>query len=426
MTVGEVEPLLARSSGGRVDPARMRRLLAQLGVPAEPFPLIHVGGTNGKGSVVALLEAVFSAAGLRVGAYTSQDFSDPLARVRVGMDFVTGERLRDLFQRAISSGGEASSERRYPTREEALAAAAFLHFTQEEVALALVEAHRDPRYEPACQLDSPLLTLVTSVEEDTRLPWGLGQAAWEQAGLARTGVPFLTTERKPQVLATFAQKCREEGAALVLVDPGDVAPVELTWRRAVWRSRSDPLGLREFETKFLGAYQGANLALTLGALAELVGGLSLSRDAIREGFASAQCPGRFEVVSQRPYVVLDGVQNPAGARALVESLERLPQPRGRQILVFGVRRDKLVRDTVEALFPRFERVVLATPSCEGALPAEALVPQAARLGIPWELGGGLGEAVQMEVRGLGDEDLLVVCGPLPALEEARGVVRQAA
>ena len=224
---------------------------------------------------------------------------------------------------------------------------------------------------------------------------GPGQAAWEQAGLARSGVPLLTTERKSQVLAAFAQQCREVGAALVLLDPEELEPVELSWQRAVWRSRTDPLGLGVFEPRFLGAYQRANLALALGTLAELVGGMPLAKEAIREGLASAHRPGRFEVVSHRPYVVLDGAQNPAGAQALLDSLDRLPRPRGRRTLVFGVRRDKLV-------------------------------PQAARLGTRWELGGGLGETAQRAARGLGEEDLLVVCGPLPALEEARGVVRQAA
>jgi dihydrofolate synthase/folylpolyglutamate synthase len=289
------------------------------------------------------------------------------------------------------------------------------------VELALVEANCEARFDATRCLERPLLTLVTSVEEDTRFSLGQGQAAWEQAGLARPGVPLLTTERKSQVLAAFAQRCREVGAALVLLDPQELEPVELTWQRAVWRSLPDPLGLGVFETRFLGAYQQANLALALGALAELVGGMPLGKEAIREGLASAHRPGRFEVVSLQPYVVLDGAQNPAGARALVDSLNRLPRPGGRRTLVFSARRDKLIRDTAGVLFPEFERVVLATPDCEGALPAEAVAPQAARLGVPWELGGELAEAVREAVRGLEDEDLLVVCGPLPALEEARGV-----
>ena len=424
MSVEEGTPLAAPLSGGRAAPARGRALLSRLGHPEVRYPVIQVGGTNGKGSVVALLEAVFAAAGLRVGAYTSPESRDPLARVRVGMSVAPRERLRSLMEEVAAP--EGGSEPGFPTQEEALTAAAFSHFAQEGVDLALVEASCGGRFDATRCLDRPLLTLVTSVEEDTRFPLGPGQAAWEQAGLARSGVPLITTERKSQVLAAFAQRCREVGAALVLLDPQELRPVELTWQRAVWRSQSDPLGLGAFETRFLGAYQQANLALALGALAELVGGMPLGREAIREGLASAHRPGRFEVVSLRPYVVLDGAQNPAGAQALVSSLDRLPRPRGRRTLVFSVRRDKLIRDTADVLFPEFQRVVLAAPDCEGALPAEAVVPQAARLGVPWELGGGLGEAVRRTVRGLGEEDLLVVCGPLPALEEARGVVREAA
>ncbi|HAF71389.1 TPA: bifunctional folylpolyglutamate synthase/dihydrofolate synthase [Candidatus Acetothermia bacterium] len=402
---------------------RVRCLLSRLGHPEGRFPSIHVGGTNGKGSVVAFLESVLLAGGIQVGAYTSPDLGDPTERVRVGGRPIPERRLSGLIEEAILPLEELLSGPGRPTFFEAMTAAAFAYFAREGVELALVEVGLGGRYDATSSLARPFLTLITSVEEDhiDFFGPGLSQAAWEKAGIARQGVPLVTAERKPEVLATFAQECREVGAALVLVDPEDVQPVELSWERAVWRSRADPLGLGNFETGLVASYQAGNLSLVLGALAELVGGIPLSREAIREGLACASWPGRFEVVSRRPYIVLDGAHNPAGARALVEALARLPTPKGRRRLVFGVLRDKLVHRMAESLFPGFDEVVLVASRSPRALPPEAVAYQAKRLGVNWRIGGQVEETVKGLASTLGEDDLLVVCGSLTVVGEARRV-----
>jgi len=421
MRVEDVFGLLAPERAVKPGLERVRLLLSRLGNPEGRFPSIQVGGTNGKGSVVAFLESVLLAGGIKVGAYTSPDLGDPTERVRVDRKPIPGARLSELVREAIYPMDGLLSGPGRPTFFEAMTAAAFAHFAREGVELALVEVGLGGRYDATSSLGRPFLTLVTSVEED-HLDFfgpGLSQAAWEKAGLARQGVPFITAERKTEVLATFAQECRDVGAALVLVDPDDVQLVELSWERAVWRSRTDPLGLGSFETGLIGAYQGANLALVLGALAELVGGFPLGREAIREGLACASWPGRFEVISRRPYIVLDGAHNPSGARALVEALARLPTPRGRRRLVFGVLRDKLVHRMAEILFPEFDEVVLVASRSPRALPPEAVAHQAKRLGVNWRVGGGVEETVKELAADLMEDDLLVVCGSLTVVGEAR-------
>lgn len=401
--------------------ARVQALLSRLGSPERRFPAVQVGGTNGKGSVVAFLESVLVVGDVKVGAYTSPDLGDPTERIRVKGEAISPERLEELIQEAIYPMDELLAGPGRPTFFEAMTAAAFAHFAREGVELALVEVGLGGRYDATSSLANLLLTLVTSVEEDhiDFFGPGLGQAAWEKAGIARQGVPFLTVERKEGVLATFAHECRNVGAALVLLDPEDVELVELSWERAVWRSRTDPLGLGEFETGLLGLYQRDNLALTFGALAELVGGMELGRETIREGLAAARWPGRFEVLSCRPYIVLDGAHNPSGAQAVVDTLGRLPAPKGRKVLVFGALRDKMVREMAEALFPRFDEVVLVASRSGRALPPEALSHQARRLRCTWRIGGPVEETVRELASGLGEEDLLLIAGSLTVVGEAR-------
>ena len=420
----EVAAVLAPTGGAHPGLGRVRWLLERLGCPEPAFPTIAVGGTNGRGAVLALLESVLSAAGIGVGTFSPCDPAGPVAGVRVGGSAVGKERLWALVAEAILPLDELVSGPGRPTLPEAVAAAAFAHFAREGVELALVEAPQGGRHDPAVSLSQPLLSLVAPVEEDSRGRFGpgVGQAAWEEADLARPGVPFLTTEGKGEVLAAFAHRCREVGAALVLVDSTEMEPLELTWERAVWRSRSDPLGLGVFESGLLGAHQGPSLALALGGLAELVGGIPLARDAVREGLASARCPAWFEVISTRPYLVLAGTQNPAGARALLSSLDRLPHPRGRRRLMFGAQRGRLVRDMAEILFPWFGEVAFVSSGSPDEVPAQALLPQARRLGVP---GRVIGEPREV-LTDLAEEDLLVVYGPPAVAREVRGVLAKLA
>lgn len=403
----------------RVKPglSRVRRLLSALGEPQGRFPAIHVGGTNGKGSVVAFLESVFIAAGYRVGAYTSPDLGDPTERIRVRGERIPEGRLRDILRGTV---GPLPEEER-PTYFEAMTAAAYAHFAAEGVDLAVVEVGLGGRFDATNCLPRKLLSLVTSVELDHPEFFGPGysRAAWEKAGIAAQGVPFLTVERKVEVLAIFAREAKSSGSALVLLDPDDIQPVELSWERAVWRSREDPLDLGEFETGLVAAYQRGNIALVLGALRELVGGWEIPKGAIREGLYRARWPGRFEVVSRRPYIVLDGAHNPAGARALLESLRSLPEPSGRRILLFGTLREKPIKAMAEILFPHFHRVVLVAPDNPRALPSEALLHQARRLGVTYRLGGGVRETLRDILSDLGEDDLLVVTGSLYTVAEAR-------
>ncbi|NOX44999.1 MAG: hypothetical protein GXO72_04635 [Caldiserica bacterium] len=392
---------------------RMRALLRRLGHPEEAFPAVHVTGSHGKSSVVGFLEGIFVAAGYRVGTFVP---SFPTSPVRIGGEPVPVPALERVLSRVEGAATDGTSP------AERLAAAAFSLFADVGVEIAFVGAGIGGRHDPANCLPRRLLTAVTAVEEDRVDLFGPGCArpSWEEARTASSGIPFLTVERRMETLAAFAETTKEVGAALVLLDPEDLSPVGFSWERAVWRSREDPLGLGEFETGPMGLYQRGNLALALGAVCELLGGWDLPPGAIRHGLARVELPVRFEVVSRRPYVVLDAARNPAAARSLIGTLEALPGTGGRRILLFGITRGQPVRATVEVLFPWFDHVVLLSIGGQDALPPQALLPQARRLGVRAEIGGPLPEALGDWLGSADEGDLIVAVGPKGALLEARG------
>lgn len=364
--------------------ARVRRLLERLGHPEAGLAAVHVAGAHGKTSVIALLESVLRAAGVPAGALTSSDPERPWEAARLAGEPVARERLEALVARAVRPWAGFADVGR-PTPQEAVFAAALAHFAAAGAALVLLERSLGGPWDPA-NCVRPQLSLLTHVAPPEN-------AEWEVRGLAQPGVPLLTTAADAALVA-LAEACRATGAALSLVDPEDVELLELRWERAVWRSRSDPFSLGPFETPFLGAYQAPNLAVALAACAELLGGLGLSRRAVQEGLAQVSLPGRFELVHRAPWVILDAAPSAAAAQALHRALERLPYLAGRRHLLLAHPSATLAQAMLATLRPAFAW---------------------AREVAPAELPG----AAQRLASRLGEEDLLLVVAPFPALGEVR-------
>ncbi|RLE30873.1 hypothetical protein DRJ27_02660 [Candidatus Acetothermia bacterium] len=393
--------------------SRMRALLGRLGNPEEGFPSIHVTGSLGKGSVVSFLEAAFAACGYKVGVFSPS--SAPQEMVRLSAEPVSPNVLEPYLS-LVEKSCEVQAR---PV--ERLAAAAFLFFAEEEVEIAVVGAEVGGRNDLANCLSHRLLTLVTCVEEDRVDLFGRGwaRASWEEAHTASAGVPLLTVERKVEALAAFAEATKRAGGALVILDPDEVQGREFSWDRVSWGLREDPLGLGEFSTPPLGLYQQANLALALGALCELVGGWELGPDAIKRGWINVKLPGRFEVISRRPYVVLDAARNPAAAASLVRTIEAMPDPGGRRTLIFAIHRGQPVRSTAEVLFPAFDEVILCSGADEELLPAQALLPQARRLGVGHRVVPDPHVAMAKALDVAAPKDLIVMVAPKGLLAEVR-------
>lgn len=372
---------------------RMELLLSRLGDPQSGLFVIQVAGTHGKTSVISFLEAVFCAAGLRVGVCTSLDFPDPAQALRLQGERVSPIAVSALLSLALDPWEEFVFGPGRPTMYEALTAVALAHFAKAQADLVVLEASTGHRFDPT-NFVRPWLSLLTRVEAGERT----AALAWEAAKLARPGVPLLTTAVEDEALEAVARACRTSGAALALVDPEDVELLELRWDRAIWRSRSDPFGLGPFETKFLGAYQRANLSLVLAALAELFGGFPLTREAVREGLSQAYLPGRFELIHSRPWIILDAAQDLGAAQAVLESLDSLPFIPGRRTLLLAHPEERLGQKMGDHLQPAFQEIAHFPP-----------------VELPLRL--------PRVLRGLGENDFLLILGPHAVLQEVRDVVQ---
>ncbi len=406
---------------------RIEYLLARLGEPHLYLEgrAIHIGGTNGKGSLVAMLSQILKEAGYRVGSYTSPHLVDWCERIRIDGQPIPEEELARLILRLRPIWEEMEGD--LPTVFEALTAAAFQYFCERAVDLAVVEVGLGGRFDATNVLQRPLVAIITHVEADHLDLLGptLERVAWEKAGIAKPGAPLLTGERCPHLLKVIAEECRRQGAELRHVD-SEPELLEFDWERQLFR-----VGDSVYELGLLGLYQRENLAVALQAVELLrAQGLAIPDEAVRRGLARARWPGRFEVVRQRPWVVLDGAHNPSGTRALLATLELyweryLAGSGGRRWLLFGALGDKNLEEMARTLFPWFDRLILTKPDYYRAAEPEELEALAERLGLDQpmppaeaiEVVAPAGEALRWALERLDPRDLLVVAGSLYLIGE---------
>ena len=340
--------LYARRRTGERGTHRVRALLARLGHPEAGFLAVHVLGTNGKGSVVAYLEAAFRAAGLAYGAYTSPHLVDFRERIRTHL----GPVPREAVVRFVAWAREEAWEEP-PGFFDLATALAFLHFRERGVALAAVEAGVGGEKDATNALSRVALTVLTNVGEDHLEALGgtLEAVAREKAGAFRPGVPVVTGARG--VGLEVARKVAEEGGApLYVLEPED--PLF---------ALPAPPGLR-------GAYQEENARLAAAAL-RLLG---LPEAAIARGLREARHPGRMErFLLKGVEVYLDGAHNPPAAEALAREFSAYH-------LVFGALPRKDVKGVLAHLLPKARSVRYARAG-EGALGGELGTPF---FEDPWE------------------------------------------
>jgi dihydrofolate synthase/folylpolyglutamate synthase len=368
MTLGEAERLLLSLElfGMRFGLDRMRRLLTALGSPQDQFSSVHVVGTNGKSSTVRMTAAILRRHGLKVGAYLSPHLVTFAERVRVDDEDVSGAEFAGAVQRAAHAAEKV--DRTAPaddhvTQFELLTAAAFDHFARAGVDVAVVEAGLGGRFDATNVLPSRVAVLTNVGLEHTR--W-LGPTVTDIATekldvVEKDSTLVVGTDLHPDALRLAEEVAAERRADLVVAPPDPGAGLEVLAR---------------------GAFQRRNFALAVEAARAYLGG-ALDDAAVRAAGASTLVPGRFEVVSERPEVVLDGAHNPGGMAALAEALGG-PEGfiRGRRLVgCVAVLDDKDATEMLRTLLPLCDALVTTRAQTPRALPPATLGSLCRQLGF---------------------------------------------
>ena len=330
--------------GMRLGLERISTLLSQLGDPQNDFRSIHIAGTNGKGSVAAMLSSILKQAGYKVGLYTSPHLVDYTERVRINEKDISKEKFAgavEKVKKVIDKLPELDL-----TEFEVLTAASFLLLSREKVDIAVIEVGLGGRLD-ATNVITPVLSIITNVDLDHTDVLGdsLSMIAREKGGIIKPGITLVTGEIK--VWRLLRDICKRTGSKFI-------------------RSNHEKI---EY-VPFLGEHQVENAKVAVASIKNLrSSGISVSNAQINRGLRRAYWPGRLQVVNKKPLMILDGAHNPAGARALFKYLSKLNK---KIVIIIGMQANKDADDFIRTIMPIADRFIVAKSSHPNALPKEVL------------------------------------------------------
>jgi dihydrofolate synthase/folylpolyglutamate synthase len=337
---------------------RTQEALAFLDDPHRSYPTIHIGGTNGKGSVAAVMASVLGRSGKRVGLYTSPHLCSFRERFQIDGRPVRAVELLDAGGEVRALLAEAGL-----TFFEAATVLAFHLFARAKVDVALVEVGLGGRLD-STNVVSPELVAITNVAWDHHEYLGntLSAIAGEKAGIIKPGVPVVTAETDPALLRIFRDQARAVEAPFHAMDPAvEVQELEVAPRGNAFSVSTERWGELPLISPLPGAHQAGNVALALKCLGLLPPFLIPDQEGIIEGVAEVQWPGRLQIENRPDGTwVFDVAHNVAGVRALAESLPHLglPEP---VVLLVGIQGDKDWRAMLPPLFAMTREAVLTQP-----------------------------------------------------------------
>ena len=403
------------------DLRRVDELLARLGNPHLGARSVHIAGTNGKGSVAAMVASALTASGYTTGLYTSPHLHTLRERIRVNGDLVSKEEYVALVERLKPEVEAVNEKATYGklTTFELLTVLAFAHFKLKGVDFQVLEVGLGGKFD-ATNVIQPEVGIITSISFDHTeiLGSSLAEIATEKAGIIKSGCVVVASSQCDEVDGVIKNTCLNYGAELVRVGS------DVTWQGLSFNLNRQLLRVKgrsddyELSIPLLGQHQLDNAATAVAALEVLAEkGFNISRDSIINGLAQVSWPGRLQILSHHPILVVDGAHNPDSARRLKQSLEQYFSP-DRAILVIGASSDKDIAGVVSELFSLFDKVIVTCSHHPRAMAAAPVVAEFASHGIEAQVVDDVPMALSLALSLAGDEGLICVAGSLFVVAEA--------
>lgn len=395
---------------------RMEHLLRVMGNPERSLRVIHVAGTNGKGSVAAMTASVLQEAGYSVGLYTSPHLSDYFERFLLNGRPMAKERFAELVSDMKAIAERINEETGdHPTVFETLTAMMYRYFAEEGIDWLVQETGLGGRLD-ATNLTEAELAVITTIGHDHLeiLGSSLEDVAFEKAGIIKKNALVVTGIKEDSLLKVIKQRVSEENAKLITVKGIEYLGSDLS-------GTSFSVDGYTFKTSLIGEHQAHNGALVYGIVKALEEkGVVVPLESFAIGLLNTKWPGRLEVIQKRPLVVLDGAHNPEGVIALKSSLCIFP--RKRLIMVVGILKDKQREEMLKEMLPLADLVIYTKPSSMRASLAEEVLEISKEISsVPCLAVSEPSLALEQAIAKADEEDMVLVWGSLYLIGELRSV-----
>lgn len=393
------------------DLARMVQLMQTLGDPHRAYPIIHVAGSKGKGSVSILCAEALRAQGYKVGLYTSPHLKDFEERIQVDSKSISRAGLVELVEDIKPFVDTVP----FLTTFEISTALAFWHFARQDVDVAVIEVGMGGRLD-ATNIVTPLVSVITALYLEHTYVLGntLAEIAAEKSGIIKPGVPVVLAPQEDSALEVVTQIAANRGSSLTRLGLDylfETDQVSFAGQQfSVWQPGENRR--KELFIKLLGPHQVENAAVayvTLQIACEQ--GLEIDDGAIEKSFAQTVWPGRFEILNQDPPVVVDSAHTPGAFIKLGETLDEF-YPNCKLAVVLGVSEDKDIDGMLKELGARVEKIYCAQAPHPRAMEPEALAEEARLLGTPVEAYDSPGAALECALEEATQETVVLVTGSI--------------
>lgn len=400
---------------------RVEFLLEKLGHPHRAYPTLHIAGTKGKGSVSAMLAAIARAGGLKVGLYTSPHLHTYRERIQINGDPMPRRDLAALVEEMRPVVESIPGL----TVFEVTTALGFLYFARQQVDVGVIEVGLGGRLD-ATNVVNPEVSIITSLSLDHTYILGdtIEQIAFEKGGIIKPGVPVVSAPQQAGALEVLQRLSDERGASLTVVgrdwrwETGCRSREGQTFSITAPESDADLSG--EYWLPLLGHFQQENATVAIAAAAQwrARGQTWITRNVIRSGLAQTVWPGRMEILSRDPLLVVDCAHNPYSAQVLAEALRQW-FPQTRWLLIFGASMDKDIAGMLRALLPLAEHVIVTRSYHPRATAPYTLADLCAELGKGAEIAVDMERALAQAQARLQPGWGILVTGSIFAVADAR-------
>ncbi len=404
----------------------IKELCRRLGNPQDAFPCIHIAGTNGKGSVLAYLSSVYKTAGYRVGAFSSPAVFNPRETIRVDGKNMTKkayaeglEKIKEAVEKIKADGLPA------PTAFEAEAALAFLYFADKKCDIVMLETGMGGREDATNLITRTLAAVLMPIGMDHMQFLGrtLGKIAYQKAGIIKKGCVAFSAVQQEEAAAEIRKEAEKQGCSCIFATVPEKVKYGLKKQKFTYRDAFGTLH-KDMEITIPGVCQAENAAVAI----EVVEALNrqknfyVSDENLRRGLLETSCPGRFEVLREKPYFVIDGAHNEPAAKKLVQSVSAYFSNK-RIIYIMGMLKDKEYEKVAEIIYPYADQIITVTPpENKRALSAMDLAAAVSAYHPRVTTAGSVEEAVEMAYLLAGKEDVILCFGSLSFLGRVRDIL----
>ena len=414
--------------GIRLGLDNMSKLLELLGNPQDKLNVIHVAGTNGKGSTCSFISSILKECGYKVGLYTSPYLETFTERIRINGENIPEEDvarivtlIREKIEQMVSEGYS------YPTEFEIVTTMAFYYYCEQEVDFVALEVGLGGRYDATNIIKKSDVSVITSISLDHVGILGdtVAKIAYEKGGIIKENGVAVVYDQSDEAKDVIKDICKEKNAKYIEVKFDDIKVKQSDINSQVYDCSIMGQRYENLEIQLIGDHQINNSMLALSTIEVLkeLKNLNLNEEDIRKGLLNTRWPGRIEKIMDKPTFIIDGAHNEDGARSLAKAIEKNFNGKKATLLI-GMLEDKDIDGVLEILMPYFNKVITTTPDNDRAINCETLKEKISKYVDDVVAISNIEDAVNYALRNAKEDDVIISAGSLYMIGTVRTILNE--